>query len=143
MQQEDFILKEIEKIGKVILAIRNKIVGGTINLETITPGKLEQTNDMLLDELDFELASFLDLSENEAIDYISKYPGFNVENMELLAGLLTDIGFNTNSVDKSGKYLGKALILLQFCNMTDKTFKVGREYQIGTIKQKLIEYQPE
>jgi len=58
MLQQDYLLKEFEKIASIIAAIRQNIFGGTANF-AIT---LENTKEILQNEINFDLDKFLHLS---------------------------------------------------------------------------------
>jgi len=133
MLQRDYLLKEIEKIASIIAAIRQNIFGGTANF-AIT---LENTKQILQTEINFDLDKFLQLNPEKANDYICTFQGFNVENIEVLAACISEIGFN-NQNDNSRKYLEKALQLYELCNVKSKTFSFEREGKISEIKNALV-----
>ena len=135
MVQRDYILREIEKIGVIISAFRQKIFGGKENLAITIEKQIENAKGMLLNEINFDLDKFLVLSTEDSNEYISGFDGFSVENIELLAGCLSQIGFN-DKCGNSKKYLEKALQLYELCNLKSKTFSLEREANILTIKNK-------
>ena len=135
MEQRDYILREIEKIGTILSAIWQKIFGGKDN-PAISPEKqIENARGMLLNETDFDLDKFLELNIENSNEYICSFNGFNVENIELLAGCIFQIGLNDN--DSSKKYLEKALQLYNLCNIKSKTYSFEREANIQVIKNKI------
>jgi hypothetical protein len=124
---------EIEKIGAIISAIRQKIFGGKDGLAAITLEKqTEDAKGMLLDEANFDLDKFLALNLEDSNEYICSFEGFNVENIELLAKCISEIGINDKS-DSSKKYLEKALQLYDLCNLKSKTYSLERETNIEWI----------
>ena len=137
MVQRDYILREIERIGTIISAIRQKLLGGKDNLAITVEAQVENTKAMLLDEIGFDIDKFLVLNTEDLNVYISEFDGFNVENIELLADCLSQIGFNDNS-GNSKIYLEKALQLYELCNLKSKTFSFERETNILAIKNKSI-----
>ena len=134
--QEDYLLREIEKMGAITNAIRQKLLGGSDNLAFTLESQIEQTKGMLLSEINFDLDKFLDLSIEKTSEYIFSFTGFNVENIELLAEYLSQIGFNDKS-DSSKKYLEKALQLYELCNLKSKTYSFERATKIQAIKDVL------
>ena len=136
MEQKDYLLKEIEKIGVIVNAIRQKIFGGKENLAITLEHQIENTKGELLNETNFDLDKFLDLNTEESNEYILSFAGFNVENIELLAKRLSEIGFSDNC-DDSKKYLEKALQLYNLCNLKSKTYSFERETNINAIKNVL------
>ena len=130
MQQRDYLLREIEKIGAIIQTIRQKLLGGTDKLSINIEQQVEEAKGMLLNDLDFDMDKFLALNDEAAFAYINKYPGFTVKNMEALALWLSEIG----TANHSNIYLEKALFLYEHCNTVSKTFSMERENNIDKIK---------
>ena len=133
MVQRDYILREIEKIGTIMNAIRQKLFGENDNLSISIETQIENTKSVLFSEIAFDIDKFLVLNPEELSVYISGFDGFNVENTELLANCISQIGFNDNS-GNSKNYLEKALQLYELCNMKSKTFSFERETNIMAIK---------
>jgi hypothetical protein len=136
MEQKDYLLREIEKIGVVISAILQKIFGGTVDLSVTPEKQIEYAEVMLLTEMNFELDKFLNLSPEKSNEYICSFEGFSVENIELLAECLYHIGFN-DECDNSKKHLEKSLQLYDLCNLKSKTFSWERETKIKAITNAL------
>jgi hypothetical protein len=134
MEQKDYLLREIEKIGRMIAAVRQKIFGGNEPLAITLDQQIKETKDMLLNNAHFDLDKFMTLNSNETEKYLNDIKGFNVENIELLARLIAQIGFSENS-EKARKYLEKALQLYELCNLKDKTYSLERNTEITAIKK--------
>ena len=136
MLQRDFILREIDRLGVIFNAIRQKVFGDKENLAFTLENQIEQTKGMLLSETNFDLDKFLDLSIEKSNEYICSFEGFNVENIELLAECLSHIGFN-DQCDSSRKYLEKALQLYELCDLNSKTYSFERATNMQAIKEVL------
>ena len=136
MEQRDFLQREIEKIGKILSAFRQILIGGRDNPAITPEEQSEATIEMLLDATGFNLDEFLSLNLDEGDDYIVNSKGFNIDNIELLAECMAESGFS----DKSGRskmYLEKALQLYQLCNLKSRTYSFIREENIKRIKDAL------
>ena len=133
MVQRDYILREIEKMGAIINAFRQKIFGGSENLAITLEKQIENSKEMLLNEMNFDFDKFLTLNTEDSNEYISGFEGFSVENIELLADCLSQIGFDDNC-DNSKIYLEKSLQLYELCNLKSKTYSFEREANISVIK---------
>lgn len=136
MEQKDYILREIEKIGRIIGFIRQKLFGSKENLSLTTENQINDASGMLMKETDFNLNKFLSLNIEESNEYISSFRGFSNENIELLADCICQICMNDSSAD-SKKYLEKALQLYELCNLKSKTYSLQRENKIIAIKNAL------
>ena len=135
MEQKDYLLREIEKIGQILRAILRRLTGSPDNLAIAIDRQVEDTTEMLKD-MNFDLNHFLALSPTETQEYINSYQGFNIENLELLAKAIMQLGLAQNG-DKKKVYLRKALQLLKHCNRTDRTYSYNREFNINAINDEL------
>ena len=131
MEQKDYLVREIEKIGSVFRAILNRLI-----VETVTKKTVEKTDEQLLEEIDFDIKYFLTLSKSEVEDYISKYEGLDAVNLELLAEIILQISI-TEDCDNKEVFLNKALQLFELCNLADKTYSFERGEKIESIKEQL------
>lgn len=133
MQQKDFLLREIEKIGSIISAIRQKLFGGKENLSISIEKQMDEAKRKLLDGAGFNLDKVLTMNAEELSEYLACFQGFNVENIELLAETLAEVGFDLKT-ERREAYLKKALQLYELCNLKDKTYSVSRETMMDKIK---------
>lgn len=133
MEQKDYLLREIEKIGLIIRAIRQRLFGGKDSFAKNIEQQVEAEKGMLFRELNFDLDKFLMLEVEETNNYLNKFEGFNVENIEHLAEVISQIGFS-EKFDNSEIYLEKALQLYELVNQESKTYSGEREKKIITIK---------
>jgi hypothetical protein len=136
MEQKDYLLREIDKIGLILIAIWQKIFGGKVSLATSLENQIETVKEMLLNEAKFDLDKFLDSDNEESNKYLCSFESFNVNNIELLAKCISQIGFNEKS-NNSKRYLEKALQLYDLCNLKSNTYSFERETNILTIKNAL------
>ena len=133
MERRDYILIEIEKIGLILTAIKQKLFGGKENLAITLEKRMEESKNILLNELNFEFDKFLSMNTDESIRYLDSFEGFNLENTDGLAEYFSGLGFNDNSA-QSKKYLEKALQLYTISNLKSKTYSIEREARISEIK---------
>lgn len=125
MERRDYILLEIEKIGLILAAIKQKLFGGKESLAITIDKQMEETKELLLSEIGFDLDKFLALTNEESGQYLSAFKGFDVENTEQLADFIFQIGFTRKS-GESKKYLEKALQLFELCRLNSKTYSLER-----------------
>lgn len=136
MEQKDYLLREIEKIGDIIRAIRQKLFGGTDELAISVSNQAEALKEMMLSEAFIDLDEIFVMDATETDAYLAGQKGFNVENIELLAQTLADIGM-TSAPPASFALLEKALQLYEICNLRDRTYSFAREAQINRIREEL------
>lgn len=111
MEQKDYLLREIEKIGDIIRAIRQKLFGGTDQSAISVNNQAEALKEMMLSEAFIDLDEILALDAEETDEYLAGQKGFNVENIELLARTLADIGM-TSAPPESCTLSGEAINIL-------------------------------
>ncbi len=138
MEQKDYILREIEKIGTIIQAIRQKLFGGGAFPASGTETNMAAVKTRIIDELNLDLQKLDDLNDDELYDYLSNLQGFNCGNIENLAELLYQIAENNNFKDAE-YYLPKSLRLYEFVIKKTKTFSLQRANIMANIKNHLSE----
>jgi len=136
MQQKDYLLREIEKMGLLLKMIFNKIAGKKENYALTVENQFEEEKELLLHETGFNIDVFLLIEESGIEHYISKFDGIRGSNIELLADILKAMGEKTDSA-KTKEYLKRALRLYELCNSIDKTFSFDRERKIKEINSAL------
>ncbi len=98
MERRDYLLREIEKIGVLMRALRQKLFGGEKENFSIAPEwQMEEFREMLLSDANLDLDKLLSLDQKKTQAYLSELSGFNVANIELLAETLAEIGFEHQS----------------------------------------------
>ena len=70
MEQNDYLKREIEKIGLIIAAIRQKLLGGKASTAVTIERDFEVTKEMLLSSINFDLDQFLNNENESSIAYI-------------------------------------------------------------------------
>ncbi|PKP00962.1 MAG: hypothetical protein CVU11_16605 [Bacteroidetes bacterium HGW-Bacteroidetes-6] len=136
MEQKDYLLREIEKIGALMRAIRQRLFGGKKNEASHLETEIENTKDELLRETNFDLNKFLDPDTQYTNEYILSFAGFSIENIELLAEFLSEIGFS-DECENPKMFLEKALQLYHLCNAKSRVYSFEREKNMNTINNAL------
>ena len=134
MEQKDYLLREIEKIGRIMSAVRQKLFEGrkddlsvTIQQQTV------DLKEMLINNANLDYDRLMGLDARGTDEYLGDLTGFNVENIELMAGIISEIGYQHDS----SVLLEKALQLYEICRLRDRTFSLERENKISEIKSAL------
>ncbi|MEI6123532.1 MAG: hypothetical protein WCQ95_07870 [Bacteroidota bacterium] len=136
MEQKDYLMREIEKIGLLLRSILGSLMNKKDNLPIETQTPFAQTNELLINEINFHLDKFLTLDKSATKEYISKFNGITSANLELLAEILFQFGISDQS-DNKRIYFEKALQLYELSSIMDKTFSSPRENRIDEIKNVL------
>ena len=134
MEQKDYILREIEKISTLILALLGR-------LQRITGKNFFDQERGLIDEklqesagLTIDLIISTNTDELEAL--LTPRAGFTFDNIELLADLL--VGFSEYMYpEESLESLNKAIYMLQWIDRESKTFSMARQLKIADIEDRI------
>lgn len=140
MEQKDYMLREIEKIGAILRAIINRLTGSLDGAAIHIEKQFEETREMLANKMDFDLDKFMEQSESESKNYISSFKGINLENIGLLADILMQMGLNQKSEPIQKRvFLKKSIQLYNYCKQIDKTYIYARESKINLINKELTD----
>ncbi|HDJ34333.1 MAG TPA: hypothetical protein ENF21_09590 [Bacteroidetes bacterium] len=133
MEQKDYILREIEKIHLVLLAILDRILQHDTNAAITMQRQFRDSVELLKEESGFDLYSFVKMSETASKEYLESFTGFNTDNIEQLADILGEAGSRLPVADGT-IYMEKALMLYRLCTLSDKTFSPVRENKINRLR---------
>ena len=132
MEQRDYILREIEKISVVLLAITGKLK------KVISKKDFEQEREMLDHDLDqsvgLNIDQLLTLSEEELKSVLNQERGFNFDNLEYLSDLLAEMAVLMEE-DESKLAYKKAHYLLEWVDKEGKIFSFERQSKIMALKK--------
>ena len=130
MQQKDFILREIEKISALLLAIIGKLIPSKSIEEQ------QQTEELINNQLEEHYGNDLNYILNiNKIDFETEFTrnkGFTFENIELLADLLFTLG--NNHFEIKTNYLIKSVELYKYIDTANRTFSFERIEKIKRIE---------
>lgn len=139
MPQQDWLMKEIEKIGSLLRAIIDRLIHINQNEAIQAEDPFETTKELLFNEINFDLDKFLTLDEADCDAYLHQFTGVNPANLELLAEVFFQLGINGDSASQR-MFLEKALQLYELCNTKDKTYSIIREEKINEIRNILAKF---
>jgi hypothetical protein len=133
MEQKDYILREIEKIGQMLMGIMGKLRRKK-NRKEYHAG-LTIANQEFADEtgLSFDMLARMDPASLDA--FFANHPELNIPNQELLAELLTDIGNEIS--DEPEIYFRQALNILERIDRVERTFSMERSGRVEFLKSKM------
>jgi hypothetical protein len=123
MEQRDYLMIQIEQLGKVLAAILSGFLGlkskGQVSLG------IEVTNERLQGELDIDMEKLLALNNMEVKAYLEKRK-LRAEHIEGLSGYMKEIGMEETDKTKASIWLKKAIVLLDIADEISKTLSIDR-----------------
>jgi len=129
MEQKDYILREIEKMGMMLRAVITKIFGGNANNAIPEEKQFEEVTEELLENAGFDLNGFIQMDDSRAVKYLEDRKDLNIRNLEDLALILEKLAGENRLLLQQ-----KALLILEHCRDTDRTYSIERENRIGALK---------
>jgi len=168
MEQRDYILREIEKLGMLLRAIVTRVFGGNANNAVQEEKQFDEVTSVLMENAGFDLKAFIRMDDARAIKYLQDRRDFNIPNLEDLALILEKLGaadplateplpplplnaepgikeplmagpVKLQLVEIRNLSLKKALLILEHCRDKDRTYSFERESRIGALKTVLEE----
>lgn len=137
MEQRDYIMKEIEALGKMLGTMVKFLLG--LKHGTSTAQGIEIVSQTLQSEVDLDLDMLLSIDPDNLIDYLlTNNKGFNEENLNKLAEILFTIAEYMPVEDpKRFLYYKRSLVIYEYLDKVQKTFSLDRHLRLEQIKNLL------
>lgn len=131
MEQQDYLKRQIDQIGRVL----GKVLAGVIGLKNngqLNDG-IEITNQTLKSELDIDIYRLIQIPNEEFVDTLKSTKGFSNENLGKLAEILLIVAENRHVLDKN--IYEKSLILFEYIDKEENVYSLDRQWKIEQIGQ--------
>lgn len=129
MEQKDYLLREIEKIGLMISMLLEKIRHKEGKEEATYEEQENEVSGWLKKEMGFEIADFNSLPDSEEEPYLRGLHGFSSPNLELLGDLLMAMGIEAGGSSGS-PYLKGARKIFTRIELLDRSYSIERQEKI-------------
>jgi hypothetical protein len=135
MEQEDYLERQIRYIGQVLEKILFHILG--FRNKGRASEAIEITNQMLKDELDFDIQGLVDIQTESFIHTLVSEKNFSNDSFEKLAEIFLLIADNIKDKRKEILY-EKCLVIFEYLEKVEKTYSLDRQLKIEQIKRNKI-----
>lgn len=138
MEQQDYLKKQIDQLGKVLGKILADLVG-LKNQGKASEG-IEIATQTLENELDLDIEELIAIPTDKLTDTLIKKYSLKTEHFDSLADILFELSEGLNLQDKNKKagYLyEKSLALYEYLNRTGTVYSFDRYFKIEKIKNLL------
>ncbi|MFA8434350.1 MAG: hypothetical protein ACEPOZ_07515 [Marinifilaceae bacterium] len=132
MEQKDYILKEIDKISTLLIAMVDRLRGLKNQVAISIGNEFEQNNEKLKRETGFDLDILLETQKSDFERLFRREEGWDASNLELLADLISNVELE-NKV-KELQIRRKAMELYEYLNQVSQTFSMDRDRKITGLK---------
>ena len=134
MEQEDYLKRQIDQLGRVFGKILVDLLGlkskGQVNIG------IEITNQMLKSELDFDIQELTDIRTDDFINTLLSEKKFNNDNFEKLAEILLLVA--DSKAEKERKMLyEKCLTIFEYLEQTENVYSLDRQQKMARIKNSI------
>ena len=119
MQRQDYIIKQIDQLGKVLSKLLADVLGLKHYLKITEADSI--VNSVFEKELGFNFDAFLAIKDAECITFLI-FNKFDLASMEELANLFFEIGTSSTEKEKQTNCFSKAKIIYNYLNTERKTF---------------------
>lgn len=136
MEQKDFILREIEKIGAMIAGLIGKMIA-IKEKGFIQEDELTALNEEFKENTQLDLDRILDVHDDDLDQLLSTELGFDEHNIELLADLFSAIA----PLQKLNRevFIRKAIVLYEFANKKSKTYSLERAEKVRQLNNLILD----
>ncbi len=119
MQRQDYIINQIDQLGKVLSKLLADVLGLKHDLKITEADSI--VNSVFEKELGFNFDAFLAIKDAECITFLI-FNKFDLASMEELANLFFEIGTSSTEKEKQTNCFSKAKIIYNYLNTERKTF---------------------
>ena len=133
MEQRDYILREIEKIGQMLLGILGKLRMQREDQEYAYG--LTMADQEFEEETGITFSLLAGMNPSSLTAFFKNHPELQGENTELVADLIIEIA--EQQKDETAKYLQLAIRLLHMIDERDRTFSLERAEKLTYLTERL------
>jgi hypothetical protein len=139
LQQEDYIKRQIDQLGRVL----GKILADITGLSSNSNGSdgIEIADQLIKDELALNFSEMYQMPAEKVIQILRGNKKFSDENIDKVADIFFMLaekpGRNGASIDQKQKFLGLALAFYEHLDKTSLTYSFDRHLKIMKIRSAL------
>lgn len=136
MQQEDWFMKQINLLGRVLGKILANLLG--LKAQGQVGEGIETADQSLKSELDLDIDELTSIPADYFIETLKEGRNFNDDNLEKLADIFflitEELDRKGTEADKMNKLYIRSLTIYEYLDETGSTYSVDRHHKIEKIK---------
>ncbi|HEX8515762.1 MAG TPA: hypothetical protein VF868_06140 [Bacteroidia bacterium] len=129
MPQEDYIKREIDKLGQVLAKALADLLG--LKSQGNSEQGIQAANDTLRSELNIDIETLFNLPWQELMLFLEE-KNISTNHLELIADLMHE-SVTGSRAECMVKY-SRVLLMYQFINDSNSCYSVNRHYKIDRLK---------
>ena len=139
MQQEDFIKKQIDQLGRVLGDILSDLLGRKTQGQISE--RIEIVNQKLKNSLDLDIEDLITIPTDKFIRTLKVKNNMTNDSFDILGNifflLAEEIDYRDNEIEKRRYLYQHSLIIYEYLNNTSSTYSFDRHLKIEKIKKAL------
>ncbi len=139
MEQEDYIKRQIDKLGEVLGKILSDLIG-LKNQADIQSG-IDSVNQAFINELNLDLNELIAVSNEDFINTLLDTKKFSNESLEKLGDILLllaqEVEQRNSDNNNVRKLIGKSLIIFEYIDRVSACYSIDRNSKIEEIKTRI------
>ena len=136
MIRRDFLLQQIEEMGRVLGQILLNMMG-LKNNALVSRHVIEEARQTLQDEADLNIDQLLEVPTDKFIQALQKNKAMNDANLDRFAAILFHIAENTEDKDKATCLYERSLIIYNYLDQSGEIYSFDRSYFLEQIRKAL------
>ena len=136
MQQSDYLMRQIEQLGRVLGKVLAHLLG--LREQGKAHQGMEHAVELFREELDLDLKLLLSLPEDEYMEAIVKLTHWNEAHYSTLADILIELAEGCESggeTQEAALLYRKVLRIYRYLDETGMAFSLDRHYKTERIRQ--------
>jgi len=136
MPQEDFLKKQIDKLGQVLGKVLTALTG--LKMGDDIKNAIEAIDQTLKEQLGLRIHDLTEIPRENFMVTLQENKNLSDNNLEILADILfslaVETGYQEEDSEENRKLLERSLIILQYLEKESATYSFERNYKIEEIQ---------
>jgi hypothetical protein len=135
MVRQDFLLKQVEELGRVLGQILANMLG--LSNGALAVRQIEETCQALRNEADLDIEQLLEIPPDKFVQALQENKAMNNANLEHFATILFHIAENTEDKAKAAVFYERSLIIYGYLDHSGGIYSFDRSYYMEQIRKAL------
>jgi len=135
MIRNDFLLKQIEELGRVLGQILMNMLG--LKNNTLAGGQIEEACQTLRDEVELDVDQLLHVPLDTFVQVLQENKAMDDANLDRFAAILFHIAENAEDKDKATPLYERSLMIYSYLDHFGNIYSFDRSYYLEQIRKAL------
>jgi len=135
MVRQDYLLKQIEELGRVLGQILAKMLG--LKNNALAGRQIEEACQTLLNEAELDIERLLEVPPDQFVQVLQENKAMNDANLDSFAAILFHFAENTENEDKATLFYERSLLIYGYLEHSSNLYSFDRSYYLEQIRKAL------